>query len=113
MTKKKLVTICGHDYQIFYVPRIREANGNLCDDLGQTDSDKREIKIRTVGQTKSAQNDTLLHEIIHAILRTSGAVHILEDENETRVEEVLVRAMECGLTNIVKFKTGAIRELKN
>ena len=76
------------------------------DDMGETIGNERQIKIRAklTGEKLKA---TLLHEVIHAILHVSGMTEILTKYDEDgKLEEGLVVALEHGLTPIVDLTDG-------
>jgi len=58
--------------------------------LGETDPDQTEIKIRSTQSLSSAQN-TLLHEILHAIVWESGYRQVAD--LSTDQEETMVRVL--------------------
>lgn len=67
--------------------------------FGESNLDDLVITIRKDLDDKAFET-TLLHEVIHVMLHISGWNELLEDNKE----ESLVRMLEHGLVDIVKFK---------
>ena len=67
--------------------------------FGESNLDDLVITIRKGLDDKNFET-TLLHEVIHVMLHISGWNELLEDNKE----ESLVRMLEHGLVDIVKFK---------
>lgn len=83
--RPKTIHICGHEVKVRYRKRL-SADGFF-------HPDRNEIEIKTIDTWK----DTLLHEILHAVLFYSGQSQNFED----RAEESLVMALENGLKTLV------------
>lgn len=66
------------------------------DHYGETDLNKRQIAISSAITDDDVYEDTLLHEIIHAVLGVTGQSERLEEN----VEESLVVALEHGLSRL-------------
>jgi hypothetical protein len=67
--------------------------------LGETDADNTEITIR-VGQSSCSKQNTLLHEILHAIAWESGYNHLAELTNDQ--EETLIRVITPWLLALLQ-----------
>ena len=63
------------------------------DTYGECDTDKAVIRLN---RRHEDMMDTLVHEVVHAILFESGIKHILESHDG--LEEAIVRAIEHGLS---------------
>ena len=87
----KSITLLGKKIKIHYEPM--ETN------LGLSNFSEMAIYINSKQSIEEAKN-TLLHECMHMILYIAG-VSFMFDEN---LEEAIVRALEHGLVDIVKFK---------
>jgi len=66
---------------------------------GETNSEKRWIKINK-NFPENTYRDTLLHEVIHAVIGVAGLSNLL-DHN---LEESLAIALENGLAELVELK---------
>ena len=84
------VRVNGRDYKI----KVRAASA-LPDAYGQFNPEKTRIDLRK-GQSDIELKDTLLHEIIHAVLHTQGR------EYAGDVEELFVRAIASGLVGVLQ-----------
>jgi hypothetical protein len=67
--------------------------------VGETDGVERTIKVKK-SLTNTIKNDTMVHEICHAILYVSGQTEGLTEEQE----EGIVLALEHGLTQVMELK---------
>lgn len=84
MYRPNSIEVAGSSYKIVY-KRIN--------DFGRVDTDKKIIYISTLIKEESVLVETLLHEVIHIVLRVSGLYFSLLDSNDNH-EEGLVRALE-------------------
>jgi ssRNA-specific RNase YbeY (16S rRNA maturation enzyme) len=94
VVKPSRVSVLGYEMKIVYAPigqQPEALDGNMT-------FDDRTITIDTKLVGKQLE-DTLLHEIIHAILHISGLAFLLDDKSE----EAVVRALEHGLSPLVKL----------
>lgn len=101
LKRPKKISISGIEYTIKYLPASK-----MNSDLGSADFSTRTIKILETLDEDNASS-TLLHEIIHVILYTSGQAELLGptgDEVGDRREESLVLALEHGLHSLVELK---------
>lgn len=73
--------------------------GNLEDCLGETDSTHQTIKMQT-GLPKDNEEETLLHELIHAVDESLGL----------QMTEAQVHALACGLYAVFKDNEQAIKK---
>ncbi len=88
--------VCGQRYRVL----LSEAEGcaELGDDEGVTLGERTEIYIQR-GLSASRKEDTLIHELIHALLDASGAGHSLcehlglSEDRWREFEEKLARLM--------------------
>lgn len=83
--KYKRIWICGHEVRIQYRTKL-SADGFF-------HADKDLIQIKLIPTWK----DTLLHEILHAVLYYSGHSQKFEENDE----EALVMALENGLKTLM------------
>ena len=79
-TRPARVRVLGKVYRIEYVGQIGDGG-----DLGECDSDAQVIRILD-GQSLQSEQDTLLHELLHAV--------------------EAAQQMEIGHADIVRFTTG-------
>jgi hypothetical protein len=86
--------ICGKKVLIKRVKRLTDYDGNEL--AGMFDSEKLAIFVSK--SVRHNHRDTLLHEIIHAILFFSGHNELLGEK-----EEALVRALEHGLSDVLEI----------
>lgn len=102
MTKRKLPTsirILGQRWRIQYVPDLRDENGTKLD--GLTSPATRTISLCATGHaTQALMASTLVHEILHVILRVSGLNELMSEQ----MEEAMVRALEHGLEDLVTLR---------
>jgi hypothetical protein len=99
MTKLNSVPILGTKFSISYG---KVTGGNY----GETIGNKRQIKIDAKLKGEMLKS-TQIHEILHGILHVSGIAEILEKydgDNEGKLEEAVVVALEHGLTPIIEIK---------
>lgn len=70
MRPAKLV-IAGHEYEVRWIddPKSGLARHGSPDGVGHTDSDIGLIAVRAQESSPTQQRDTLLHEVIHAVLQ--------------------------------------------
>ena len=87
MKRPEKVKILGKPFQVLY------ANGvPLADDLnGECDTDKQRILIRD-GQPLESEQDTCLHEVMHAI----------DEAVDAKLKETQVKKMATGLLAVLK-----------
>lgn len=64
------------------------------DEFGETVGAEKIIKINTDPRKTKSQWETLVHEMIHAVLYSTGITHALPHENGVDIEEALVVALE-------------------
>ena len=79
--------------------KIRILVTNLDGNLGEFHLEELVIKLEESMTDKQAFS-CLLHECCHAILRIGGAAYGMKSKKE----EAIVRLLESGLEDIVKFK---------
>lgn len=84
--------ICGKKVLIKRPKRLTDYDGQEL--AGMFDSEKMTIFVSKSGRHN--HRDTLLHEIIHAILFFSGHNELLGEK-----EEAIVRALEHGLSDVI------------
>jgi hypothetical protein len=90
MNPPKQVSILGFPFEIRKAPE-----GSLEDSVGICHRDEGRIEY-TAGQRPITETDTVLHEVLHAILHCQGR----EDGGKT--EETYVRALATGLVGVLK-----------
>ena len=90
----KKLRIGAFDIPIVWVPDL-ELDGEACN--GTWCSRNLEIKLDPAINSQH-QASTLLHEIIHAILWTTGITYVLSEDSE----ENFVAALSCGLYQVLK-----------
>ena len=88
MIRPTSVVVFGYKFKIKYL--------TLADNHGETNLDTKEIYIDSKVVGDNLKN-TILHEVIHAILLISGQSFHLAHE----YEEALVRTLEHGLAPLV------------
>lgn len=76
--KKDVIRVGGVDFELQYVPNLREDNQNL---HGDTNISTRIIRINS-SDSKQMQAQTLFHECMHAALYVTGQTERLEEEEE-------------------------------
>lgn len=76
------------------------------DDFGRTDVKRLRIHVGT-GQAPSQERDTVLHEVLHAALSTSGASNDLEYDDEER----LVSTLTATLLGVLRINPGLVAYL--
>lgn len=85
------VRIFGRPYSITYVPR----NDPTFDQLGLTDPDSHRIWCAD-GQPEVEEEDTVVHEIFHAIRAT------MRTQVDPEVEETMVGILATGLVGVLR-----------
>lgn len=88
------IRIMGKLFRILQVKQVDKE-----DSYGECDGPARTIKIKA-GIPPEAYDDTLMHEIIHAVLYLSGHSEGMAHD----LEESLVLALETGLSEIYQLK---------
>lgn len=99
----------GQAWSIEFWNHIIDEDGDILQ--GDTDETTRVIRISTA-YPKIRQKSTLVHEILHAILRVSGIKQLIKDD----IEEALVIAIENGLESIIelsKYSQSVFQKPKN
>lgn len=91
MKRPKSVEVLGKNYSIAYTP-VKEMEQLL----GDISFEDKVIRIRN-GLSDVETHNTLLHEIIHAVLYDSGMKFLMSG----KMEEALTRALENGLGPLV------------
>jgi len=91
---KKQINICNHKYKILHI----DFEG-LSENFGSTLSTTTTISIDS-SITKSKQEVTLAHEILHVFLEESGARELVNEN-----EELLVMIMENTFYDFLKQNT--------
>jgi Zn-dependent peptidase ImmA (M78 family) len=81
---KEIVKIGRYKWRILFKKYVGECKTHY--DAGECDYDKRKISIQS-GQTKAAEANTILHEILHAICHDQklGLKYDLEEEVVTGI----------------------------
>lgn len=87
MSALKAVKVIGKTYSIVYATGKPLAE----DELGELDPDKQQITIKK-GQPLETEQDTLLHEICHA----------LDNELALKLSEKQVRGIATGILAVLK-----------
>jgi phage tail tube protein FII len=82
--------VCGKVFKITHPKAVDKA-----DSYGETVGAERTIKIKA-GLEDEMYEDTLLHELLHAILYTTGHAELLEEAQE----EALVVCLENGISQL-------------
>lgn len=100
------VLICGQPFQVVGVPRGERiipldwgdttSDPNQC--LGATSVVHQHIAIRD-GMAPQAERDTVLHEVLHSLLRMTGASDVFDDEDE---QETVVNALAVGMLAVLR-----------
>lgn len=83
--------ICGRKYSVVITDDDSILNDNP-DAYGFTDHANLRIVVRK-SVSPRVQQETILHEIIHAVLDSSGAVKAIELVARSDVDEVLISAL--------------------
>lgn len=83
--KPKCVIVCGHEVKVFYRKKLS------ADGFFHPDRDEIQIK------NNETWKQTLLHEILHAILFYSGHSQSLDE----KLEEAIVMALENGFKCLI------------
>ncbi len=91
MTLPKVIYVGTADYEV-------KQKGQL-DLLGETRSEHAEILIRRK-QAPSVKRETLMHELLHAIIYASGMVHHFKLDHDT--EEELVSALSPWILQLLR-----------
>lgn len=95
--------ICGLEYRVVFassdeVPLLREKEG-------MTAFDTNTIYVRS-GMPLSRMRDTLVHEVMHAFLESSGVGYFLQDsvkvEDFEKFEETLIRLLVPSVLRLVE-----------
>ena len=94
MKRPKTIKILGKVYQVSFVPAGTE--GLEADDCGLCDSEKLQISVKD-GQPFHNEQDTLLHECLHAITHQMDIEKFLGKH-----EEKIVRTLATGLLAVIK-----------
>jgi hypothetical protein len=88
------VPVLGIPFDVHFVEEVDKDHS-----MGECDGPERAIKIKHA-QTPEMLESTLLHEVCHAILYTSGISELLEENQE----EAIVVALENGLSQLYQRK---------
>lgn len=95
MKRPQKIRIFGKVFNIRYIPSGGEPFvGDRKDDYGECDVDNQDIVVRD-GQPLETEQDTVFHEIFHAV---DGS---MVDE-EQMIDEAVVRRMATGLLAVFK-----------
>lgn len=89
------IPVLGVPFTVTYPNKVDSKDNNL----GETDGPMRTIKVKK-NLTNDIKHETLLHELIHAILYVSGHSELISEETE----ESIVIAIESGLSQVVRIK---------
>ena len=92
MYKPTSIVIAGINYKIEY---------KAISDWGRMNEDKKIITLSTKIKDTETIVDTLLHEVLHAVLRMSGLYYSLLKANDSN-EEGVVRGLENLYLPVVK-----------
>lgn len=98
------IDICGIPFTFF--AGSAEERSALESNYGYCDHQRHEIWIRD-SQSQAAVEDTLLHEIQHALWENSGAAQFLKgacptETNMSEIEETFIRILTPHLLNAIK-----------
>ncbi len=105
MKRPERIKILGKTYKVRVVTRTQDLEE---DDYGLCDNDKHVISI-VAGRSLGNDQDTLLHEIIHAIefqMGTDGSI------NKKPSEEARVQGLAVGLLAVLKDNAGLVSYLR-
>ena len=100
MKRPTRIKILGKVYDVDYVPE--GTKGLEGDDCGICDSEKLYIAVKD-GQPLQNEQDTLLHECLHAITHQMDVEKYLG-----KYEEKIVRTLATGLLAVIKDNPGSL-----
>lgn len=100
------IKILGKAYKVRVV--TERADGFEAGDYGECDNDKHVITI-IAGRSLGNDQDTLLHEIIHAVAFQMG---VDGEINKRAQEEKWVQALATGLLAVMKDNPGTVSYLR-
>jgi len=84
-------------YVIIYGEEIPVKSVAMSEDDGEYSTAKDEIHLKD-GLSAKKKHQTLIHEMVHAVLTKSGIAYALED----KMEEAICSAMDTGLKKAVR-----------
>ncbi|EES48692.1 hypothetical protein NE172_10810 [Clostridium botulinum] len=87
------IRVGSFDYDVELTDETLVLNASQC--LGIIDCDKLKIKVARNIQSKQKQEQTFLHEVVHAIVK-EYKVDFTEDE------ETIVDKVSCGLHQVIR-----------
>jgi hypothetical protein len=97
------VTVLGKPFKVDWVPNL-EHDGPVC---GVTSPKMCWVMI-DASLPESQKQDTLLHEILHAIWYEMG----IHNEDKNEVEETVITRMATGLLNVLRANPHLVRYLQ-
>lgn len=98
MNIPKTVQVSGATYKVIETDKMPGAGDDPNIYVhGLCDATRKTIYINKADSDK-VKRETLLHEILHAIIAQAGLTHLMAHE----MEEALVCALENGLMNLIK-----------
>jgi len=101
------VKICGHSYRVKFVPKLRgfefETRTHSGKEVyGQANYDKGLIELNT-SMCKSLEEETLIHEVLHAIMFHSHCKH---DHDEGLIQSISNGLYRLGVGKYLMEKAG-------
>ncbi len=103
MKKLGQLALCGIDFTVY--SGNAEENANLEDNQGYCNNIKEQIWLRD-SLSPTGFFDTLVHEMLHALLTNSGTSQFLKGcipagADQTEIEETIVRILTPHLANAI------------
>ena len=96
-TRPEVINICGRPWDVI------EQDLSLHSAAGVCDTDQQRILLHP-DQPLVGEQDTVLHEVLHAILRQQGRPY-------TKAEELHVTALAPGLLSVLQENPALVRYL--